>query len=322
MSGYINGKIDIWSGDSPMSNLNSFWYKKDQGNYSLMSYNNALSTWNDITRPLGTNYILVKGDGTSIENAVKLQEAYNFAKFMTPNGLPKSVTSRVTVIVYPGTYTFGNTKFAVNTQYIDIVSLTGNADVILDGINVTANNVYLKGLNSGTNFFIISSSLNLLKCENCIGGAYSWGNENIIISGTFINCIGGDYSFGGNGGIASGTFTNCKGSDSSFGGNTGTASGVFTNCIGSGYSFGNGGIASGTFIDCIGGDGSFGGNGGTASGTFTNCKGSDYSFGNGGELSATARLYYCRLIEGEFPLVELGGRTYYCVDGNGNTNNQ
>ena len=275
----------------------------------------------------GTQYTYVYGKGTPTQNGLELQSAYNLAKTIV--GL--SNTNRFKIIVGTGKYEFTD-QFAIDTEYIDIVSLTGDADVeITNGITVTANNVFLKGLVAGVKSvlqsFQIASNLNLLICENCIGGRDSFGgNGRSTASGTFTNCIGGSDSFGGGFSVtASGTFTNCIGGSDSFGGGfSATASGIFTNCIGGFRSFGGGlfGTVSGTFTNCIGGNESFGGDRGgvTASGTFTNCIGGAFSFGGNGVLSG--KLYYCRLTVGTFRTVSSGGRTYYCVDGNGNVNNQ
>lgn len=219
----------------------------------------------------GTNYVFVRGNGTPEENAAELQAAYNKAKTMLP-----SSGNIVTVVVAPGTYTFGGTKFPVNTPYINIVSLTGNADVLLDGIDVTANSIYLKGINCGTYSFTIRHNLNELICENCTGGSYSFGGGGETTPGTFINCTGGNRSFGYNN--ASGTFINCTGGNNSFGGSMG-------------------GTASGTFKDCTGGNYSFGG-------------------GEMCNISSTARLYYCRLTSGSFNTPETGGKLVLCIDGN------
>jgi hypothetical protein len=224
---------------------------------------------------------------------------------------------RSTVIVAPGQYKFGDNAFTVDTPYINIVSLTGNPDVILIsdeiealnetgvGVTVLADNVYLKGLNCGSNTFTIALNLDGLVCENCTGGDYAFGGYGGIASGTFINCTGGDGSFGT---TASGTFTNCTGGYNSFGSG---ASGTFTNCTGGNNSFGSS-TASGTFTNCTGGNNSFGSS--TASGTFTNCTGGIGSFG--GTISSAARLYYCRLTSDTFPTPVEGGKLVLCIDGN------
>jgi len=255
----------------------------------------------------GTNYIYVMADGTDTENAAELQAAYTTAATMSP-----SATNRITIVCGPGKYNFGSSAFVMNTQYIDLVSLDGNRSVIFNSSNVagtisiTANDVFVKGVDVKTKNFTIANNLNLLKIENCVGGAFSFGGDDtggsnpITVSGNFVNCIGGDFSFGSIIGTASGTFTNCVGAFGSFGNGFGTASGTFTNCVGNMQSFG--------------------GDGGTASGTFTNCIGGDYSFGGFGVLSG--KLYYCRLTSGTFQTVSGGGVTRLCLNGSNVENNQ
>lgn len=306
----------------------------------------------------GSQYTYVYGNGTPIENATELKNAYTAAKAIS--GL--SSTNRFKIIVGTGMYEFVG-QFAIDTQFIDFISLSGDADVhFTNGIYVSANDVFLKGLKTSSQFRL-ATNLSLLFCDTCVGLAnYSFGQStSTVVSGTFTNCVAGSYSFGGNSGGASGTFTNCISNNYSFGGTSGGASGTFTNCKATGYSFGNLGGASGTFTNCISGHESFGYSGG-ASGTFTNCRAESYSFGYsggstgtftnciassysfdtygvasgtftnciGGTLSfggntggsITGKLYYCRLTSGTFKTVLSGGRTYYCIDGNGNTNNQ
>jgi hypothetical protein len=234
----------------------------------------------------GTNWSFVYGNGTHTANATQLQNAYTSAKAKTPNGQPLSATNRFTVIVGAGYYQFSS-NFLVDANFIDIVSLTGNMDVVFSGagtIVVSINDVLLRGINVLTKAFSLTSSspLNVsVICENCKGGNDSFGKD-IEVSGVFRNCIGGNLSFGGGTtGQANGTFTDCVGGTSSFGGFGGTASGVFTNCVGGQYAFGGGGgVASGTFVNCEGANYSFG-TSGTASGTFDSCKGLLESFGGG-----------------------------------------
>ena len=283
----------------------------------------------------GRQYTYVYGNGTPIENATELKNVYTAAKAIS--GL--SSTNRFKIILGTGMYEFVG-QFAIDTQFIDIVSLTGDADVEFpNGISVTANNVYLKGLKTPVQFQL-ANNLNLLVCDTCVGGVYSFAN-GVTASGTFTNCIGGVYSFayggtgsgmftncvagigsfgGGGAGAASGKFTNCVGGSGSFG-SYGTASGTFTNCTGGDISFAYNGTASGRFNNCTGGDTSFANNG-TASGRFNNCTGGAGSFGGGSPSTLTGRLFYCLLTSGTFKTVSSGGRTYYCIDGNGNTNNQ
>ena len=309
---------------------------------------------NNITGLNGTRYIFVKADGTDIENAAELQDAYDEAKTMSP-----SANNRIVVILGPGYYGFIN-DFEVDEDYIDIVSLDGNRSVIFTGtetISITANDVFIKGIDVGTKNFTITSNLNLLRVENCKGGDQSFGggfgrNPGEIVSGTFTNCIGGDSSFGANGDIT-GNFINCEGGNNSFSSGSGIVSGVFKNCIGGDASFG--GSISATYINCEGGDGSFIGDdglyencrGGTQSfgglgptGTYINCvggdnsfsgdptapnqadgiykycEGGDQSFGQGFSGTLNGTLYYCRLTSGTFNTTTGTGKIRACVDGN------
>jgi hypothetical protein len=289
----------------------------------------------------GTQYVFVTANGTDVENAAELQAAYDLAKTMSP-----SSTNRITVIAAPGNYNFGSLAFTMDTQYIDLVSLDGNRSVIFNSsnsagtISITANDVFVKGIDVLTKSFRIGSNLSLLKVENCKGGNSSFSDEMSTISGTFINCTGGESSFGAFG-FASGTFIDCVGGVESFG-TFNQASGTFTNCTGGNRSFGSQGTASGTFIDCQGGDYSFGGGAGIASGTFTNCIGNTSSFGGGAGIASgvfnscigntgsfggnsgilMGKLYYCRLTSGGFNLAMAPGVTRLCIDGNNVENNQ
>jgi len=290
----------------------------------------------------GDNYIFVNANGTDGQNATELQAAYNLAKTMSP-----SATNRMTIIAANGYYDFGGSAFTMDTQYIDLVSLDGNRSIIFNSsnangtISITANDVFVKGVDVQSKEFQIGNNLNLLKVENCKGGDLSFGYGQIV-SGTFTNCIGGNYSFG-NDGTASGTFINCIGGDSSFGGsifNATTASGTFTNCIGGDYSFAGtdasftffvGGTASGTFKYCTASSYSFGGSNdtsglspGTASGSFTNCVGGVYSFGNDpvGLSTLSGKLYWCKLTSGNFQTVSGSGQTRMCLTGTNVEDNQ
>jgi len=233
----------------------------------------------------GTSYVYVAADGTDLENAVQLQDAYDTAQTMSP-----SAANRVKVICGPGNYNF-LTDFVMDVQYIDLVSLDGNRSVIFNGsgtISIIANDVFVKGVDVLLKNFTVATLLDLLKVENCSGGDFSFGGA-AIAAGTFTNCIGGLASFGGSfPGGASGVFTDCVGGDASFAsGSNRRASGTFTNCVGGFQSFGGaGGVALGSFTNCIGGDDSFG-TGGTASGVFTDCIGGSSSFASGGIASGS-----------------------------------
>jgi hypothetical protein len=252
----------------------------------------------------GTQYLFVTANGTDTENATELQAAYDAAKTMSP-----SADNRITVVAAPGTYKFPST-FVMDTEFIDLVSLTGNRDVVFDidvvdpfqydtdtfdiisigeCLLIDKDNVFVKGIKGK---FYLSPNWDV----------YWWSGEgqnkdytlpiqisdnlpNIIVE----NCEGGPFSFGsdityGNSPInISGVFKGCKGEDFSFGGSS-IASGVFKNCIGGSTCFGSYGVASGTFTDCQSKDNSFG-TLGIASGVFTNCIGDTFCVD--GEASGT-----------------------------------
>jgi len=287
----MNTNIKFLGVDSTKVDLTE---KKDSTNNAVSEYYTAeeISGGGGGGGLEGTQYVFVAANGTDVENAAELQAAY-----VTAQGMNPTATNRITIIAAPGNYNFGSSAFTMNTQYIDLVSLDGNRSVIFNSsnslgtISITANDVFVKGIDVLNKDFRIENNLNLLKVENCKGGDYSFG-AFVVVSGTFTNCVGGSESFGG----------------------SGTASGTFTNCTGGGNSFGAFGIASGTFNNCTAGDFSFATEG-TASGTFTNCVGGIESFASFGTFSG--KLYYCRITSGpSFPTVSGGGVIRLSLNGN------
>jgi hypothetical protein len=275
----------------------------------------------------GTSFILVKGEGTAEENGLELQAAYDAAQLATPYGDALSTLNRFTIIVAPGDYysdyvdpIFGPIgQFNIDADFIDIKSLTGDADVFLSGITVSAQDVYLKGLNTtqaislggACNAFALNTitSNAEVTCDTCVGGDYSFGAGGIV-SGTFINCIAGNVSYASlTGGAtpigvnvlgfaceASGTFTNCVGGSTCFGSlplfGSGNVSGTITNCTAGDNSFGFSQI-TGVLRNCIGGAESFTSQNafGTVAGTIFNCTAQLMSFGR----NITGYEYYCKL---------------------------
>jgi len=287
----INNNTRFLGIDSTKVNLIE---KKDSVNNSVAEYFTADEISGGGLE--GTSYVYVAADGTDVENAVQLQNAYDTAQTTSP-----SAANRVKVICGPGNYNF-STDFVMDVQYIDLVSLDGNRSVIFNGlgtISITANDVFVKGVDVLLKIFTVANDLNLFKVENCAGGDFSFGGA-VTAAGTFTNCIGGTASFGGSfPGGATGVFTDCVGGDASFAsGSNRRASGTFTNCVGGSQSFGGaGGIALGTFTNCTAGPQSFGENG-AASGTFTDCVGLDNCFGSEGVASGLFR--NCVALNGSF----------------------
>jgi hypothetical protein len=238
--------------------------------YSLLFLSESI---NEVSlNPLsGSNYSFVEASGTPTQNAFSLSASYALAKTYGP-----SVSNRFSILVAPGQYEF-TSSFALDTNYIDVVSITGERDVLITGsgtFSITANDVYARGIDTGTNSFIIDTNLFLLKVKNCKGGDYSFGGSAttssfITVAGAFVDCEGGAYSFGGNG-QAYGTFTNCIGEDNSFG----------LHC-------------NGTFTNCVGGDWSFASQGNIEGGELENCTAGEYSFAPIGNIEASASLDKC-----------------------------
>jgi hypothetical protein len=269
----------------------------------------------------GTFYITVCAEGTPAENAQELLDAYTQAQSLSP-----TKDNVITILLCPGEYAF-NGPFKMDTEYINIATLTGNRDAIFDRsdvvdpvtlspsfdvaycLSIKTNEVFVKGIEGkvrnspnwdsfagiGTDFRLpidIASSLLDYFIENCNGGDLGFGSD--LTFGGAPRDIGGVFTDCDGGlasfafaGTASGTFTNCIGVRLSFGGDGGTASGIFTDCLGGEFSFGGSGTADGTFTNCLGSIYSFGGDG-TADGTFTGCQGRDESFGGrGGTASGT-----------------------------------
>lgn len=320
--------------------------------------------------PLGVQNVEVISNELTGTIEIDVINSNNFSLVFTYSGTTlNNVTSfryveievqRATVIAAPSYYNFA-TDFVMDTEYVDLVSLDGNRSIIFSGvgaISITANDVFVKGVDVQDKPFTIATNLNLLKVENCQGGDNSFFGGFDTLSGTFTNCIGGNNSFNGN--TVSGIFTDCQGGDESFGyqgtaigtfircissersfGTNGTASGTFTDCKSECCSFARFGLASGIFTNCVGTLLCFGGQG-TASGTFTNCKGDGSDFGGQGTASGTfnnciggfnsfggsfggilsGKLYYCRLTLGNFQTVSGAGITRLCLAGNNAQNNQ
>jgi hypothetical protein len=227
--------------------------------------------------------------------------------------------------------------FHINTPYVDIVSLTGNCDVFITNINDTIaveiddNNIYVRGLNTGTQQILIDISTSTITFENCIGGDGSFSSTSVLegkfincqggdnsfngayledVSGTFIDCVGGIGSFGGNG-TASGTFINCTGGYDCFG--YAEASGVFENCKGQQDCFGSD-ISSGTFRNCVNTYNGFSANG-EASGNFYNCSSQYSSFAGSENGIASGNFYNCTGTYNCYGGANASGNFYNCVGG-------
>ena len=244
--------------------------------------------------------------------------------------------NRSTLVVASGYYEIEE-RLQLDTEYLDVVSLTGNCDVFISAyddstaLELDTDNIYVRGINAGTQRIRINYDYDDYTFENCKGGDDCFNGDNLYgtfincqggdysfgdydsANGTFINCVAGDYSFGYNS-YAEGTFINCTSGEYSFGGvgggfSYGEANGVFENCKAGAYSFGSS-YANGTFRNCIADYNSFAYNG-NANGYFYNCESVNGSFGGSG--TASGNFYNCVGRDNCFGGFSASGYFYDCV---------
>jgi hypothetical protein len=241
----------------------------------------------------GNNYIVVYGNNnTTQQNGIELFSKLNFAKISTPNGLPLSDKNRMTVIVAPGVYILPVSIdwLDMDTPYINLVSLTGEADVSLISLNsataikVTTSDIKIKGFNltEQSNNIIIEGAYSNNYFENIIGGDYNFSNGTFRgqVAGNFKNCVGGNQCFADINNeemLISSTLENCTASDFSFG--LEIVESTLINCLAGAQSFGYKSIISSYLTDCTARGESFGCASGIFGSTLTNCTAGDFSFG-------------------------------------------
>lgn len=100
--------------------------------------------------------------------------------------LEQAVLANTTIIIPPSNFTYGINRLTLDRDYINLVSLTGNCDINIDGINVTGNNIFLRGINTHSSSFNILGT-NVIT-ENCAGlnlviyipNALVGGNPNVL----------------------------------------------------------------------------------------------------------------------------------------------
>ena len=270
--------------------------------FSLLFLSESINelTFNPLS---GSNYIFIEANGTPTQNGLGLVASYALVKT-----LPPSSTNKFSILAGPGQYLL-NSDFELDTEYLDIISLTGERDVYITGsgtIFVNSDNITVRGIDVDTKNFTITSSFPNTIIKNCKGGDYSFGGDStlsnaFIMAGTFIDCEGGDYSFAGNG-LAYGTFINCIGNSGSFGN---VCDGIFTDCVGGNNSFATqGSITGGTFKNCTSGDNSFASIGNIGPGsTLKECVGGINSFASSGTIYGL--LQGCQLTLGNFNVLNV-----------------
>lgn len=261
----------------------------------------------------GDKYVIVNGAGTPAENGAELFAAYDHAKAVLAATPSTGADDRFTVVITPGEY-FVETPFTIDTNNIDVVSLTGNSDVMItsedpavglmpDGgvkwapVKVTlVENVTVKGLNVKTKAFVTKIISPTVLIENCTGGDTSFNLAapgdyggfaiNVYVQSKFKNCVAGINSYMFAAERNAGTFIGCVGGDYSYSAWGNNDEGTYIECTGGDYSFGSK-LAQGQQttamrgerIRCTGGNYSFGHFAASIYATFTDCTGGVSCFG-------------------------------------------
>jgi hypothetical protein len=292
--------------------------------YSLLFLSESINELN-FTPLSGSNYLFIEANGTPLQNGLSLSASYALAKTSNP-----TATNKFSILAGPGRYLL-NSTLEFDTEYLDVISLTGERDIYITGsgtIFVNTDNVNVRGIDVDTKNFTITGTFPNTTIKNCKGGDYSFGGNTppvvgspaspgYAIASTFIDCVGGDYSFAGLG-TAYGSFTGCVGGNFSFGS---YCDGTFINCTAGDYSFAyDYDINEGSkFVNCTAGDYSFAAIGNIMPGaTLNNCIGGLNSFAQGIN-SITGTLIGCILTNGSFNTlnVGLGGQLIACANGDG-----
>jgi hypothetical protein len=247
----------------------------------------------EVKEPLkGNNYIVVYGNLlNTFSNGKELVDKLAFAKTLTPNGQLLSDTNRMTVLVAPGKYDVDFT-LEMDTPYVDLISLTGDADVFLTSLNgagdtaikVTTSDIKIKGFNlteQGNNI-IIEGAYSNNYFENIIGsgGSFSNGTFGGQVAGNFKNCVGGEGCFANIKNeeiLISSTLENCTAVEVSFG--YVIVESTLINCLAGAQSFGFFAISESILNDCESGMESFGCAKAISGSTLTNCTADRGSFG-------------------------------------------
>lgn len=251
----------------------------------------------------GESYIVVKGDGaTAAENGAELKAAYDIAVAATPFGNAKSPSNEYTILIAPGTYDMspynGAYGWEIDADYVNVISLSGIADVVLTTFLVKSSFCTIKGIDTSpnSNQILIDPSSQNVVFDTCSAGDFSFG-AGITMSGhMFKNCTAASNSFGASMVIIPPMFYTAPPQSTPLTVNIDSC--TFENCVAGSNSFGaaraNVGITNSTFSKCrittlgspassFGYAGEFGPSGGTVyiggTSTFTDCTASSYSFG-------------------------------------------
>ncbi|MDD3079082.1 MAG: hypothetical protein PHH37_08260 [Paludibacter sp.] len=214
------------------------------------------------------NYIIIKNIANMIDRGNQLLSAYDAAKLRTD----LSENNQFTIICYPGRYLLDRV-LSIDTDWINIVSLTGECDIELqrytseydnaqtpEVVIVSAENCHVKGVNLIGIASTIGYYGNYYANDNYISASDYYGTT-VISKGVFTvtstfkgiieKCKSGGKSFGYNIGSLYGTFIDVEAEDESFGYNCYTYA-IFIRCTGRDKCYSYGKPFNGQIIDCIG----------------------------------------------------------------------
>lgn len=222
----------------------------------------------------GTNYEVVRNNGTALENGTKLGAIMGSSYTKTPNGQPLSSTNRAVIYLLAGKYDLGSSFISIGA-YVDIVSLANPQDVIITSSNadhtilvINPNDYYISGFtvnNTGSgksighatsvtdygnwDNLIINAQTSVNDWQGkysnlkCLSAGVLMGSilENAIVENCEFDQVSCGYSTDVDV-IISGIIRNCKSAGSSFGRSSGAGvliSGLIENCKSVASSFGN-----------------------------------------------------------------------------------
>ena len=284
--------------------------------------------------PHNSDSVIICNDGDTI------QDKYNEAAALTPNGNPLSATNLASLIVMSGTY--GNI-YTPSDLFVNIIGIgtVTMGSLSLDGASsanfATIDNLTLSDYEDAGNYGIIKNIIcssfsnfvtndGLIQNVKCDNKFYMENNSGIIDG-----CDGGTFakSFGGElGGINNGTIKNCTASGIDSFGEQGV-NGVTENCIGGNRSFAAASshvsFIRGTYKNCKGGNNSFFGINTDTSGvrtieaTYIDCTAGNNSFGFvnfvGAETQFSGSALNCTSGDKGFAAAGTTGGTSKIIDG-------
>jgi len=174
---------------------------------------------NGSVQQIGSDTVALKTDSYIIcEADTPIQDSYNLAKALTPNGSALSASNRAAVLVMPGVHS--GAGLVCDTDYVDVLAVgsskwTASAELATgsnSSVSITANDVVVVGLKAGR-FTTTAGGANRV-LVNCVATVFLYyadeltqdGDKPAVFSGTIINCMTEDDGNGTSAGLVVGTF--------------------------------------------------------------------------------------------------------------------